>query len=167
MTRIQQLYPRLVVDGADSAIAFYSSAFGAELVERYTAPDGRVVHALLRAGAATWAVKDADGYDPAPGDGGLPVILALYVDDPDAVAASMVDGGGRVIFEVSRPPVRRARRPAGRPVRARLDDRGPLRGPHARSRSRSGRRPCTRPSRRSHCPSTAGRRGSGPPVGFE
>lgn len=104
MTRIQQLYPRLVVDGADSAIAFYSSAFGAELVERYTDPDGRVVHALLRAGAATWAVKDADGYDPAPGDGGLPVILALYVDDADAVAASMVDGGGSVIFEVSDHP---------------------------------------------------------------
>ncbi len=104
MTRIQQLYPRLVVDGADAAIAFYTAAFGAELVERYTDPDGRVVHALLRAGPATWAVKDADGVDPAPGNGGLPVILALYVDDPDAVAASMVDGGGRVLFPVSDHP---------------------------------------------------------------
>jgi uncharacterized glyoxalase superfamily protein PhnB len=104
MSRIQQLYPRLVVDGADAAIAFYTSAFGAELVERYTDPDGRVVHALLRAGPATWAVKDADGYDPAPGDGGLPVIIALYVDDPDVVAKSMVDGGGSVIFEVSDHP---------------------------------------------------------------
>ena len=104
MTRIQQLYPRLVVDGADAAIAFYASGFGAELVERYTDPDGRVVHALLRAGAATWAVKDADGYDPAPGDGGLPVILALYVDDPAAVAAAMVDGGGSVIFKVDDHP---------------------------------------------------------------
>ncbi|TCK19990.1 VOC family protein [Pseudonocardia endophytica] len=104
MTRIQQLYPRLVVDGADAAIAFYTTAFGAELVERYTDPDGNVVHALLRAGAATWAVKDADRYDPAPGGGGLPVILALYVDDPDAVAQSMVDGGGSVIFAVSDHP---------------------------------------------------------------
>ena len=104
MTRIQQMYPRLVVDGADAAIAFYSSAFGAEIVERYTDADGRVVHALLRAGPATWAVKDADRVDPAPGAGGLPVILALYVDDPDAVAASMVDGGGSVIFPVSDHP---------------------------------------------------------------
>ena len=29
MTEIEQLYPRLVVDGADAAIAFYSRAFGA------------------------------------------------------------------------------------------------------------------------------------------
>lgn len=101
MTEIQQLYPRLVVDGADDAIAFYARTFGAELVERYTDPDGRVVHALLRAGAAVWAVKDADGYDPAPGAGGAPVILALYVGDPDVVAEAIVDGGGTVIFEVN------------------------------------------------------------------
>lgn len=100
MTEIQQFYPRLVVDGADDAIAFYARAFGAELVERYTGPGGKVVHALLRAGAAVWAVKDADGYDQAPGAGAAPVILALYVADPDAVAEAIVDGGGTVLVEV-------------------------------------------------------------------
>lgn len=100
MTDIEQLYPRLVVDGADDAIAFYSRVFGAEVVERYTDPDGRVVHALLRAGPAVWAVKDADGHDPAPASGGAAVILALYVADPDAVAGAIVDAGGTVIFEV-------------------------------------------------------------------
>ncbi|MET0187834.1 MAG: VOC family protein [Pseudonocardia sediminis] len=100
MTEIQQLYPRLVVDGADDAIAFYARAFGAELVERYTDSAGHVVHALLRAGPAVWAVKDADGHDPAPGSGGAPVILALYVADADAVAAAIVDGGGTVVFAV-------------------------------------------------------------------
>ncbi|MBW0106967.1 glyoxalase/bleomycin resistance/extradiol dioxygenase family protein [Pseudonocardia sp. KRD291] len=104
MTEIQQLHPRLVVNGADDAIAFYRRAFGAELVERFTDPDGRVVHALLRAGAAVWAVKDADGYDPAPGSGGASVILALYVADPDAVAGAIVDGGGKVIFPVDDHP---------------------------------------------------------------
>jgi len=29
------------------------------------------------------------------------VIMALYVDDPDAVAARMLDGGATVIFPVS------------------------------------------------------------------
>ena len=104
MTEIEQLYPRLVVDGADAAIAFYSRAFGAELVERYTDPEGHVVHALLRAGAATWAVKDADGHDPAPGPGRPATILALYVTDPDATATAIVDGGGSVIFEVDDHP---------------------------------------------------------------
>ena len=31
----------------------------------------------------------------------MPVIMALYVDDPDAVAARMLDGGARVIFPVT------------------------------------------------------------------
>lgn len=104
MTDIEQLYPRLVVDGADDAIAFYSLVFGAELVERYTDPHGRVVHALLRAGPAVWALKDADGVDRAPGSGGTPVILALYVADPDAVAEAVVDAGGTVVFEVDDHP---------------------------------------------------------------
>ncbi|MFP5019444.1 VOC family protein [Pseudonocardia phyllosphaerae] len=100
---VQQLYPRLVVADADAAISFYTAAFGAGLVERYTDGSGAVVHALLRAGDAVWAVKDADAVDPAP-DGPGAVILALYVDDPDAVAAAMLDGGGRVIFAVDDHP---------------------------------------------------------------
>ncbi|ALE75769.1 glyoxalase [Pseudonocardia sp. EC080610-09] len=100
---VQQLYPRLVVSDADAAIAFYTAAFGAELVERYTDGSGHVVHALLRAGDAVWAVKDGDEVDPAPTGPGA-VILALYVDDPDAVATAILDGGGQVIFEVSDHP---------------------------------------------------------------
>ncbi|MBC3194835.1 VOC family protein [Pseudonocardia sp. C8] len=101
---IQQLYPRLVVADADAAIAFYTAAFGAELVERYTDGSGNVVHALLRAGSAVWAVKDGDAVDPPPGGPGGSVIMAIYVDDPDATAAAMLDGGGSVIFEVADHP---------------------------------------------------------------
>ena len=100
---VQQLYPRLVVADADAAIDFYATAFGAELVERYTDGSGNVVHALLRAGSAVWAVKDGDAVDPPP-QGPGPVILALYVDDPDAVAAAVLAGGGSVIFEGSDHP---------------------------------------------------------------
>ncbi|MBC8092148.1 MAG: VOC family protein [Pseudonocardia sp.] len=95
------LYPRLVVEGADAALAFYSAAFGGAVTERFTGPDGRVVHAMLAVDGHRFAVKDADGYDPAPVAGGVPVIIALYVDDPDAVAARMVDGGATVLFPVS------------------------------------------------------------------
>lgn len=104
MTEIQSLYPRLVVDGADAALTFYRDAFGAEIVERFTDPDGRVVHAMVAAGPVRFAVKDADSYDPAPTAGGVPVILALYVTDADAVAARMVDGGATVIFAVDDQP---------------------------------------------------------------
>lgn len=100
MSEINDFYPRLVVEGADDAMAFYAKAFGAEVTERF-ADGGRVQHAMLVAGPARFAVKDADDGDPAPSDGGLPVIMALYVDDPDAVAARMLDAGARVIFPVS------------------------------------------------------------------
>jgi len=101
MSEINDFYPRLVVEGADDAMAFYGKAFGAEVTERY-ADGGRVQHALLVAGPARFAVKDAGDGDPAPGAGGLlPVIMALYIDDPDAVAARMLDGGATVIFPVS------------------------------------------------------------------
>ena len=55
------------------------------MTERF-ADGGRVQHAMLVAGPARFAVKDAGDGDPAPSGGGMPVIMALYVDDPDAVA---------------------------------------------------------------------------------
>ncbi|ALE86234.1 VOC family protein [Pseudonocardia sp. HH130629-09] len=97
---VERMYPRLVVHDADAAIDFYLAAFGAELVERYTDGSDAVVHALLRAGGAEWALKDGDAVDPAPSGPGA-VIMALEVDAPDAVAAAMVAHGGRVLFPVT------------------------------------------------------------------
>jgi uncharacterized glyoxalase superfamily protein PhnB len=104
VSEIQELYPRLVVDGADAALEFYGRALGGTVTERHAGPDGRVVHAMLRAGPVRFAVKDADEHDPAPGDGGVPVILALYVSDVDAVARRMVDAGADVVFAVRDQP---------------------------------------------------------------
>jgi uncharacterized glyoxalase superfamily protein PhnB len=99
MAEIVELYPRLVVDDADSALAFYSRAFGATVTERFTGPNGRVVHAVVQAGPARIAVKHADEVDQAPTGGGT--IHALYVADADAVAARMVAGGAELIFPVA------------------------------------------------------------------
>ncbi|GAA3247844.1 hypothetical protein GCM10017691_57440 [Pseudonocardia petroleophila] len=95
------LYPRLVVNGADDALAFYSAAFGGEVTERFAGPDGKVQHAMVAVDGVRFAVKDADGYDPAPTPGAVPVIVALYVDDPDAVADRMVAHGATVVFPVT------------------------------------------------------------------
>ncbi|MCO1655182.1 VOC family protein [Pseudonocardia humida] len=95
------LYPRLVVEGADAALEFYAAAFNGEVVERYTGADGRVVHSMVVAGPVRFAVKDAGDGDPAPGDGGMPVIMSLDVSDADAVAARMRAGGATTIFELA------------------------------------------------------------------
>lgn len=96
---IKALYPRLVVEGADKALAFYAAAFGGVTSERHTGPDGRVVHAMVTAGSVRFAVKDAGDGDPAPA-GGMPVIMALDVTDADVVAKRMIDAGATVIYPV-------------------------------------------------------------------
>lgn len=100
MTEILALHPRLVVEGADAALAFYTAAFGGEVTERYTM-DGGVVHAMVTVGPVRFAVKDAGDGDPAPSGGGVPVIMSLEVSDADAVAERMLAAGATVIFPVS------------------------------------------------------------------
>jgi len=100
MEEILGLHPRLVVEGADAALAFYSIALGGEVTERYTM-DGRVVHAMVTAGPIRFAVKDAGDGDAAPSGGGVPVIMSLDVSDADAVAERMLAAGATVIFPVA------------------------------------------------------------------
>ncbi|MEJ3657332.1 VOC family protein [Actinomycetes bacterium KLBMP 9759] len=98
---IQELYPRLVVEGADAAIDFYGAAFGAELLERFADDDGRVLHAMLALGPHKFAIKDAGHGDPAPTEGAMPVIMALYVADADAVGKRMEDAGAAVVYPIA------------------------------------------------------------------
>ncbi|WP_051835592.1 VOC family protein [Streptomyces sp. NRRL S-481] len=99
---ITRFYARLVVSDGPRAIDFYRSALGAEEIERYTDPEGRIVHAMLRLGGTVVAVKDADDGDPAPPAlGGSPVIMALDVSDADAVAEAMLRHGATVVYPVA------------------------------------------------------------------
>jgi PhnB protein len=104
-THIQQLYPRLVVSDGAAAIDFYQRTLGATETARYTDPAGKIIHAELTIGPATVAIKDEDEGDPAPTSlGGTPVILALYVDDADAVGAAMTGAGAKVVYPISDQP---------------------------------------------------------------
>ena len=98
---ISKVYARLVVDDAVAAIDFYTTAMGATEVERHAGDDGKIVHAELRFGDAPVAVKDSD-VDPSPTKlGGTPVIMALYVDDPDGMAAAMQSAGATVLYPIA------------------------------------------------------------------
>ena len=90
-----------MIDGADHAIAYYQQALGAHLDERYTGPDGKVVHAELTFGSARIAIKDEDATDRSASTlGGSPVILQLDVADADAIGPRCVEGGGTVVFPI-------------------------------------------------------------------
>lgn len=102
MVTFNTMYPRLVVSDGAKAIDFYVAAFGAKPGERHTDDKGRIVHADLSFGnGLTIAVKDADEGDPAPTSlGGSPVILALDVDDADALGDAMVAAGASVVYPI-------------------------------------------------------------------
>ncbi len=95
------LRPRLVVDGAASAIEYYREVFGAEELERFEDEAGKIVHAELAIGSGRLTLKDEDDVDPAPSTlGGSPVLLSLTVDDVDALGERMVAAGGKVVFPI-------------------------------------------------------------------
>jgi PhnB protein len=96
------LRPRLVVDGASRAIDWYRDVLGAEEIERFEDPSGKIVHAELAIGASRFTLKDADEFDSSPTTlGGSPVLLSLSVDDVDSLGERMVAAGGRVVFEIA------------------------------------------------------------------
>lgn len=93
--------PRLVVDGAASALEWYESVLGARVGDRYEDPTGKVVHAELVLGGSRVTLKDADPTDVAPPSlGGTPVLLMLDSEDVDALCERMVEAGGEVIFPI-------------------------------------------------------------------
>lgn len=101
------LTPRLVVRGADQALAFYRRAFDARIEERYADDAGRVVHAALSIGGAVLALTEErpDWNNQSPSSlGGSAVLLNLVVDDVDAVGQRMLAAGAETIFPIADQP---------------------------------------------------------------
>ena len=95
--------PRLVVSDGEAAIAFYTRAFGAqELGERFTGPDGGLIHAEIRIGdSVVMITEDAvDGPVSSPGrlDGMVTCVMALYWENVDTAWQRAVAAGAEVIY---------------------------------------------------------------------
>lgn len=98
-----QLTPYLVIDGAEAAIAFYSSVFGASERVRLPMPDGTVAHCEMQLGNSLIMLSD-----PFPGTaaktpkelGGTPVTLSVYVEDVDEVFDRALQEGAIAIRPV-------------------------------------------------------------------
>lgn len=93
------LTPHLVCRNAAAAIDFYVRAFGAVELARLPAPDGRLMHAMLRVGDSPLMLVDEFpemGCHSPQGLGGSPITLHLYVSDVDAALARAVEAGARL-----------------------------------------------------------------------
>ncbi|MBI5343137.1 MAG: VOC family protein [Deltaproteobacteria bacterium] len=97
--------PCLMVRGADRAIEFYKKAFGAEVLDRMTGPDGKsVVHAQIRIGNSFLFLGDeipGMGSGAPEKYGGSPASLHLYVEDVDAAFDRAVAAGAKVRMPVA------------------------------------------------------------------
>ena len=95
----QSVTAHLIVKGGAQALDFYKRAFGAVETMRLNAPGGRIGHAEMRIGNASFFIADESPEYGAFGPqtlGGSPVTLHISVDDADAAFARAVEAGGRV-----------------------------------------------------------------------
>jgi PhnB protein len=96
--------PYLIVDGAASAIEFYTKAFGAIELVRMAGPDGKIGHAEVLIDDSHVMLADEHPGMGARGPrsiGGSPVSLLLYVEDVDAVINKAVSLGAKLTRPVA------------------------------------------------------------------
>ena len=98
---------RLVVRDGAAAIAFYRDAFGAdELGERFTGPNGELIHAEIRIGDSVVMISD-EGDDGAPAaspqsvNGTVTAIMATYWENVDAAWERAVAAGAEVVYPLA------------------------------------------------------------------
>jgi PhnB protein len=96
----------LTVKDARTASAFYSQAFGAEELNRFTAPSGHAVVEMAIDGFHFFAVdENPEAMNLSPiALGGTSVRLNLIVDDPDDVVARAIEAGATEVFPVNDQP---------------------------------------------------------------
>jgi PhnB protein len=103
---LRAVTPRLVVGDGAAAIDFYVRAFGAEEIgERFSGPDGELIHAEVRIGdSVVMITEDSDGAPARSPDalgGAVSAIMATYWEDVDAVWERAVAAGGEVIYPLA------------------------------------------------------------------
>lgn len=95
--------PRLIVPDGAAAIEFYGQAFGAaEIGDRFTGPDGRVIHAEIRVGDSVVMITEpgeaAEAASPESVGGVVTALLATYWEDVDAAWDRAVAAGAEVVY---------------------------------------------------------------------
>ena len=99
------IQPELWVDLGATAIEFYRAAFGAEeLGERFTDPEGKLVHAEVRIGDSVVMISEdaedaeAPARSPQALGGVVTAIMATYWENVDAVWERAVKAGATVVY---------------------------------------------------------------------
>jgi PhnB protein len=102
-TSKSEFVPYLSITGAARAVAFYAAVFGVAPRLVLTMPDGRVMHCEFRVGTSRFFVSEElleHGGTTSPTHlGATTVAIHLYVDNCDAMVATMKAHGATVLME--------------------------------------------------------------------
>lgn len=96
-------FPRLVVKGADEAIAFVRNGMDGTLVDRFADVDGRVVFSKVTLGqVAISLVEEAPdwGWISPQTLGGTPIMMQLDLESCDAMAEQMLTHKAEIIVPI-------------------------------------------------------------------
>jgi PhnB protein len=98
-----QVIPSLAINGAATAIDFYTTVLGATVRLRMDGPDKKIGHAELQLGDSVIMLADEFpeiGFLGPKAVGGTPVTLSVYVEDVDDVFAKAVSAGAKELQPV-------------------------------------------------------------------
>ena len=90
--------PYLIVRGAERALDYYRTAFGATELFRMDAPGGKIGHAEIKIGDSPVMLADENpawGAKSPEALGGSAVHLMIYVEDCDTVFKRAIAAGGK------------------------------------------------------------------------
>ena len=94
--------PYLTIKNAADAINFYSLAFGATELERMEDASGSILNAIIEIGGSRILIRDETSDSPGPESlGGTPVMIHLYVENVDELAARAVAAGAEVLIPIA------------------------------------------------------------------
>ncbi|MHB1328098.1 MAG: VOC family protein [Gemmatimonadales bacterium] len=86
--------PYLILDDAARTIDFLIAAFDAEVLRRFAAPEGRIMHAEVRIDDTVLMIADS-----APGWPAVPAHVHVYVTDVDATYRRALAAGATSLQE--------------------------------------------------------------------
>lgn len=96
------------MSSGDGAITFYRAAFGAtEVGQRFTGPDGELIHAELRIGDSIVMITEESGDAATPArspeslGGVVSAIIATYWENVDAAWQRALDAGAEVVYPLA------------------------------------------------------------------
>lgn len=100
-TGYHSVTPSIVVRDAAKAIDFYKRAFGAEEIDRFVGPDGKVMHAEIKIGDSRIMLGEESeqwGTRSPLSTNGLSGSLHIYVPDVDMAFERALQAGAKVKY---------------------------------------------------------------------